>query len=78
MRIVELRSASALLAKLEKRGASDTARVEPAVKRILADIRKRGDRALRQYAEKFDALAPRQPLRVSLGEMQAAWDETPL
>ena len=41
----------------ERRGGAALDAVLPAVKRIVADVRKRGDRALLRYAAKFDGLA---------------------
>jgi histidinol dehydrogenase len=70
-------TAYALLETLEQRGAVTTARVEPVVKRILADVRKRGDRAVVKYAAALDGLKKQQDLRVSREEMKAAWDSTP-
>jgi histidinol dehydrogenase len=67
-------AADALIETLERRGAVNTARVEPVVRRILADVRKNGDRALRKYATQFDGLAKGQPLLVSREEMKAAWE----
>ena len=43
------------------------------MKRIVADVRKRGDRALLRYAAKFDGLAGPNALRVTQEEMAAAW-----
>ena len=54
-----------ILNELELRGARNTARAMPVVQRIVADVRKGGDRALRRYAAKLDGLAPRQPLEIS-------------
>jgi histidinol dehydrogenase len=68
--------AAALIASIEQRGAVSTARVEPVVRRILADVRKSGDVALKKYAAKFDGLARNQPLRVTRDEMEAAWQAT--
>lgn len=70
------KSAAALIASIERRGAVNTAKVEPVVRRILADIQKSGDAALRRYAAKFDGLAKSQPLLVTREEMQTAWEET--
>jgi histidinol dehydrogenase len=69
-------AADALIETLERRGAVSTARVEPVVRRILAEVRKSGDRALLKYAAEFDGLARGQALRVSLDEMRKAWGET--
>ena len=47
----------------------------PAVKRIVADVRKQGDRALLRYAAQFDGLARRSALCASSQqEMAAAWE----
>jgi histidinol dehydrogenase len=67
--------AEKLLQQLEQRGAVTTARVEPVVRAIMADVQKNGDRALRKYARKFDALK-QQPFLVSRAEMKAAWKAT--
>jgi histidinol dehydrogenase len=70
------KSAAALIASIERRGAVNTAKVEPVVRRILADIQKTGDTALRKYAAKFDGLTKNESLLVTREEMQAAWEET--
>jgi histidinol dehydrogenase len=72
MRILEGRGAEARVCKLAKRG-SRLGDVEPAVRRIIEDVRKRGDRALRKYAERWDGLRPNTPLRVSEEEINSAW-----
>ncbi len=69
--------AEAILRQIEERSGAATGRLEPTVKRILANIRRRGDTALRQYAERLDGLAPSASLRVTQEEMAAAWDQTP-
>jgi histidinol dehydrogenase len=46
------------LARLERRGDSDYARVEPVVREILDAVRKEGDAAVVRYAEKFDRRKP--------------------
>jgi histidinol dehydrogenase len=70
------RDAEALLQALEQRGSVSTARVEPSVTAIITDIRRKGDKALRRYAAKFDGLGQKQPLLVSREEMEAAWNAT--
>ncbi len=42
--------------------------------RIVADVRKNGDKALRRYAEKLDGLETKQPLRVPEAELEQAWN----
>ncbi len=66
-----------MLSELEQRGARNTARTMPVVQRIVADVRKGGDKALRRYAAKLDGLAAQQPLEIPAAEMAAAWEATP-
>ncbi|MGZ4815011.1 MAG: histidinol dehydrogenase [Terriglobales bacterium] len=49
--------------------SADTERV---VARIIADVRRNRDRALRRYATKFDSLEPNEPLQVDRSEMKRA------
>jgi histidinol dehydrogenase len=70
------KAAAAMIETLEQRGATNTARVEPVVQRILAEVRKSGDRALLKYAAQFDGLTKGQALLVSREEMEAAWEST--
>jgi histidinol dehydrogenase len=69
-------AADVLIETLERRGAVSTARVEPVVRRILASVRKNGDRALLKYAAEFDGFEKGQALLVSRDEMKAAWEAT--
>jgi histidinol dehydrogenase len=73
MRTLRGRKAEAYVRALEQRGAADLARVEKTVGRIVADVRKNGDKALRRYAEKFDGLKAKQPLRIADAELEQAW-----
>src|SRR6266481_4212471 len=73
MRILSGRQAETRVRALEKRGATDLARVEKKVARIVADVRKNGDRALRRYGQEWDGLKPKQPLRVSEAQLEQAW-----
>ncbi|MGC2745331.1 MAG: histidinol dehydrogenase [Candidatus Angelobacter sp.] len=77
MRTLLGRKAEIFVRALEKRGAADLARVEKTVGRIVADVRKNGDKALRCYAEKLDGLQTRQPLRVSEAGLEQAWSAVP-
>ncbi|MBZ5655092.1 MAG: histidinol dehydrogenase [Acidobacteriia bacterium] len=72
MRILSGRAAAARVRQLAGRG-SQFATVEPVVRRIIADVRRRGDRALRKYAEQWDGLRADSSLRVSEEELQEAW-----
>lgn len=74
MRILSGKRAEAFVRKLEQRGATDLARVEKQVRGIVADVKKKGDAALRRYAQQWDGLSPRQPLQATAKEMQAAWN----
>ncbi len=73
MRLLTGRRAEMFVRKLEQRGATDLGRVEKQVRRIVDDVRKNGDSALRRYAEKWDGLKSKQSLRVSQSEMEKAW-----
>jgi histidinol dehydrogenase len=70
------KAAEALIATIERRGATNTAKVEATVATILADIRQGGDAALIEYAGRLDGLADGAPLRVGRDEMEAAWEAT--
>jgi histidinol dehydrogenase len=74
MRTLRGSKAEAFVRTLEQRGAADLARVEKTVARIVVDVRKNGDKALRRYAEKLDALQAKQPLRVSDADLEQAWN----
>ncbi|MGO9340463.1 MAG: histidinol dehydrogenase [Terracidiphilus sp.] len=63
-----------ILSALERRGGAALDTVLPAVKRIVADVRKRGDRALLRYAAQFDGLNDGASLGITQEEMAAAWD----
>jgi len=61
------------LAALERRGGAALDSVLPAVKRIVDDVRKHGDRALFRYAARFDGLQDPANVRIRPEEMAAAW-----
>ena len=77
MRILEGSRRNRFVDALEQRGATDFADVEAAVRRIVNDVRKNGERALRRYATRWDGLAKNEPLRVPEQELQKAWQQTP-
>ena len=62
-----------LLIALERRGGAALDTVLPAVRRIVTDVRKKGDRALFRYAIQFDGLAGASSLRIAPEEMATAW-----
>jgi len=68
------RQTEELLAQLEDRGGAALDAVLPVVRRIVTDVRKKGDRALLRYAAQFDGLAGAEALRVTPDEMAAAWE----
>jgi histidinol dehydrogenase len=70
------RQAAEILAALERRGGATLDSVLPTVRRIVANVRKRGDRALLRYAAQFDGLASADDLQVTQEEMAAAWKAT--
>jgi histidinol dehydrogenase len=67
---------AAILEALEQRGGAALESVMPAVKRIVTDVRSKGDRAMLRYASQFDGLPGLDALRVKPEEMAAAWDAT--
>src|ERR1019366_489741 len=62
---------------VEERGAHDLAEVEPAARRIVSNVRRKGDPALRRYAQRWDGLGSSEPLRVPETDLHAAWQRTP-
>jgi histidinol dehydrogenase len=71
VRILSRQAAQARVRSLVAR-SSQFGKVEPQVRKIIADVRRRGDTALRKYAEQWDGLGSRRPLRVSPREMDEA------
>jgi histidinol dehydrogenase len=63
-----------ILVALEQRGGAALDSVLPAVKRIVANVRKQGDRALLRYAARFDGLNDSANMRITPEEMSAAWN----
>src|SRR5947207_15329353 len=74
MRTIAGKRAEGFVRKLEQRSATGLAKVEKQVRRIVDDVRKNGDRALRRYAKKWDGLAEKQSLHVTQDELQKAWE----
>ena len=75
MRVLSGEFAAERVRKIAGRSAR-YANVEPVVQRIIADVRRNGDRALRKYAQRWDRLPAQAPLRVSPKEIRAAWSAT--
>jgi histidinol dehydrogenase len=72
MRILSGAAAKTKVRKVAARG-SRYAEVETVVRRIIADVRKQGDRAVRKYGERWDGLRTQQSLQVPEEEIRAAW-----
>jgi histidinol dehydrogenase len=68
------RKAAEVIATLEARGGTSLDGVLPLVRRIVADVRRGGDRALLKYAKKFDELRDVEELCIGAEEMAAAWE----
>ena len=73
LRILEGAKRDRFIRALERRGATDLAEVDPAVRSIVHDVRRNGDRALRRYAVEWDGLEKSQSLRVPEAELREAW-----
>ena len=78
MRILEGSQRDRLVNTLAGRGATDLADVEPAVRRIVGDVRRNGDRAVRRYSAKWDGLGKNEQLRVPEDDLHQAWEQTDL
>src|SRR5580693_7238100 len=76
MRILEGTKKDRFVRALEQRGASDLAEVELAVRRIVSNVRRNGDRALRRYAERWDGPTSSEPVRVPEANLHDAWRRT--
>lgn len=72
MKIVSGKRIVGELAKQTSRRVLFSADTEKTVAKIVGEVKKNGDRALRNYAQKFDGLEPKQSLAVSLKEMAEA------
>jgi histidinol dehydrogenase len=72
MRVVAGRAAAVQVAKIAAR-SSQFEKVEPQVRRIVADVRREGDRALRRYARQWDGLGSTESLRLKEAELSTAW-----
>ena len=76
LRILDGSKRDRFVRALEQRGSTDLTQVEPAVRRIVNDVRRNGDRALRRYASRWDGLGKSEPVRVSQAELHEAWQKT--
>jgi histidinol dehydrogenase len=76
MRILEGLARDRFVRAVEERGAHDLAEVEPAARRIVSNVRRKGDSALRRYAQRWDGLGSSEPLRVPETDLHEAWQRT--
>jgi len=72
MRILTGQAASERVRKLERRG-SEFSGLEPQVRKIVEDVRRDGDRAVRKYAQQWDGLGAKEAMQVLPAELEAAW-----
>ncbi|MFZ0297037.1 MAG: histidinol dehydrogenase [Candidatus Sulfotelmatobacter sp.] len=77
LRILERTKKDRFVRALEQRGASDLAAVESAVRRIVSNVRRNNDRALRRYAARWDGLNRDEPVRVPEADLLEAWQRIP-
>lgn len=69
MRVLSGYAAASAVGRLERRGMN-LAALEPRVRKIVNDVRRGGDRALRRYAQKWDGLERGSTLRLSEEELE--------
>lgn len=74
MKLISSKRGKALLNRLIDRGASDLAAVEKATAKIVQDVKKQGDKALRRYASKFDGFDGTS-FRVNESAIADAWQQ---
>jgi histidinol dehydrogenase len=58
--------------RLASRGGKATS-IEPQVSRIVADVRRHGDVAVRRYAQRWEGLERKDSLRIPAVQLHAAW-----
>ncbi|HKZ26588.1 MAG TPA: histidinol dehydrogenase, partial [Rubrobacteraceae bacterium] len=73
VRVLDAREADPknIVAQLRRPGGFLSEKVRDAARRIVTDVRDRGDEALLEYTERFDGVRP-DPIRVPLEEMREA------
>ena len=70
------KGAQQVLENLRRRAEGDMAEVEASVQGILADVKQNGDRALAEYAKKFDGTDyEKTPLIVTEQEIDKAYEK---
>ncbi len=76
MRIVQGKALDAAVRKLVRRGIDTDSLVEKTTARIVSDVTRDGDLALRRYSQRLDGLLPRHTFRVPPGEIADALAQT--
>jgi len=74
MRTLEGAAARSCVSTLANR-AEDLGKVSNKVRRIVSNVRRGGDRALRRYAQRWDGLDEDQPVKVDPAEISSAWQQ---
>ena len=74
MRTLEGAAARACVSTLANR-AEDLDRVSNKVRRIVSNVRRDGDRALRRYARRWDGLTVNEAIKVDSAEISSAWHQ---
>jgi histidinol dehydrogenase len=72
MKLIKSKRAQWIIERLANRGAVDLARVEKTAAKIVNDVAKKGDAALRKYAEKLDGLKRGAAFAVSREQVNAS------
>jgi histidinol dehydrogenase len=72
MRTLEGAAARYCVSALSNR-ADDLNKVSNKVRRVVSNVRRDGDRALRRYAERWDGLAENEAVKVDPAEISSAW-----
>lgn len=72
MRILSDAAAERFVRKLESRGSTFAA-LEPTVRKIVENVRRNGERALRAYSRKWDELGADDEIQVPAAKLEAAW-----
>src|ERR1700730_8827602 len=76
IRILDGRKKDRFMQALERRGTTDLAELEATGRRIVNNVRRNGDRALRGYAARWGGLERGEPVLVPDADVQAAWQRT--
>jgi histidinol dehydrogenase len=76
MRIFDGLKRKRFVRALERRGRTDLDEVSPGVRRIVNNVRRNGDRALRRYAVRWDNLGGDEAVRVPEADLDEAWQNT--